>query len=125
MLKWEVIRKYYRWNVMIYFSAVVVLVGYILLLNCRNSENYTELVSMTQVTPLLYSRIKFTFHFQIFFNILWYALLCFISFLALRELFQLSIAPVSYICSIENYIEIGIQLDRLSSTNIISNLKII
>ena len=113
MLKWEVIRKYYRWNVMIYFSAVVVLVGYILLLNCRNSENYTELVSMTQVTPLLYSRIKFTFHFQIFFNILWYALLCFISFLALRELFQLSIAPVSYIFSIENYIEIGIQLDRL------------
>jgi hypothetical protein len=47
------------------------------------------------------------FLFQTVLLVLWCLLVFFISVLFLREFFQLGIAPLRYIFSLENYIEIG------------------
>jgi len=47
------------------------------------------------------------FLFQTVLLVLWCLLVFFISVLCLREFFQLGIAPLRYIFSLENYIEIG------------------
>jgi len=85
MLKWHNIRFFYFINVFIYMLAVSVLTTYMLLLN-TNSELAADTVR--------------------FMNVLWYVLWILVITLFVRELFQLGIAPLRYLLSLENYVEL-------------------
>ncbi|XP_057381320.1 transient receptor potential cation channel protein painless-like [Daphnia carinata] len=84
MLKWHNIRIFYYVNVLLYTLTMLVLSTYILLL-------YSSYEPEAKRIPLA---------------ILWCVLTLFMTILLIRELFQLGIAPLRYLFSPENYIEL-------------------
>ncbi|XP_032796549.2 transient receptor potential channel pyrexia isoform X1 [Daphnia magna] len=84
MLKWHNIRIFYYVNVLLYTLTMFVLSTYILLLHSSYEPEATRI-------PLA---------------ILWCVLSFFITILLIREFFQLGIAPLRYLFSPENYIEL-------------------
>lgn len=113
MLKWHNIRTYYYINVLVYTLTMLVLTIYNLLLHSGYEAEATRVRTYSKIPSLNFvvtsCLIHSTHHLlmKIPLAILWYVLLFFITIVLAREVFQLGIAPLRYLFSSENYIEIG------------------
>nr|CAG4640615.1 EOG090X00QE [Eulimnadia texana] len=86
MLKWHKVRNYFYTNLAIYTLAVIVLTTYILLLHTGSKPE--------------------DFSYKAALNVFWLLLAICVGILSVRELFQLGVAPLRYLFTWENYVEI-------------------
>lgn len=102
-LKWFAIKRYYKVNLAFYVGFWSLLTAYILLTFKMGVQNSN--MSLTQENVTEFSTYKVPFSSDTAVS-LWVVVLGFLIALIFRELFQLISSPITYITSLENWLEI-------------------
>lgn len=131
-LKWFAIKRYYKVNLAFYVGFWALLTIYTLLTFKLGVQNSNLSLTQDNITEFSTYKIPFSSDTAVF---LWVMVLGFLIALIVRELFQLISSPITYIMSLENWLEISLivltsilllcEMSCLSNRNQISALVIL
>lgn len=131
-LKWFAIKRYYKVNLAFYIGFWALLTIYTLLTFKLGVQNSNLSLTQDNITEFSTYKIPFSSDTAVF---LWVIVLGFLIALIVRELFQLISSPITYITSLENWLEISLvvltsilllcEMSCLSNRNQISALVIL
>ncbi|XP_025190493.1 transient receptor potential cation channel protein painless [Melanaphis sacchari] len=104
-LKWFAIKRYYKVNLAFYIGFWALLTIYTLLTFKIEVQNSNLSITQDNLTALHTNNVPYSSHTAVY---LWVMVLGFLIALIFRELFQLISSPITYIMSLENWLEISL-----------------
>lgn len=104
-LKWLAIKRYYKVNLAFYIGFWALLTSYTILTFEIGIQNSNLSLTQDNVTEFSTYKIPFSNDTAVY---LWVMVLGFLIALIFRELFQFVSSPISYLTSIENWLEISL-----------------
>ncbi|XP_050424282.1 transient receptor potential cation channel protein painless [Adelges cooleyi] len=102
-LKWFAIKRYYKVNLSFYIAFWALLTSYTLLTFKIGVQNSNMSLTQENVTQFSTNKIPYSNDAAVY---LWVMVLGFLIALSFRELFQLVSSPITYLTSLENWLEI-------------------